>query len=363
MFYGRDPKFQETGIGESGFVLVIYPQFDINITMISFLAFFSLVSFAFGFLNIYLTWDLSKKYRFSFLHSYFYSLLFSTLFGFLDIVCRNVIQDVLRSQFASPHTLMTVGLVINLLALPFMIVSWYFFIAMMRGFMGKKVPLGIKIGFFVLQGMMTIIFGFLIADYAQQKIDSFSDVSHTVLSAFSIISSLIILGAIFQIFFYLKDINEKEMRRAIRSFGIIYLLAYLAYRLRIDLLGFLRNTDYMYSILHFAVHLPPLLYLRTFLKAYYLNHPLEVIDQANLDRIFARCNISEREGEIILFLLKGKSNRDIAQELFISSHTVRNHLHNIFQKFKIKSRHQLSNLIFNSLAAERTGEKPHSSPL
>ena len=56
-------------------------------------------------------------------------------------------------------------------------------------------------------------------------------------------------------------------------------------------------------------------------------------------------------------LLKGKSNKDIAQELFISSHTVRNHLHNIFQKLKLKSRHQLSNFIFNSLASKRIEEK------
>jgi hypothetical protein len=95
--------------------------------------------------------------------------------------------------------------------------------------------LGIKIGFFVLQGMMTVIFGFLIADYAYQKIENFSGFSRTVLATFNIVSSLIILGAIFQIFFYLKDIDEKEMRRAIKGFGIIYLLAYLAYRLRIDL--------------------------------------------------------------------------------------------------------------------------------
>lgn len=325
--------------------------------MIFFLAFFSLASFSVGLLNVYLTWDLSKKYCFPYLRSYFASILFSTLFGFLDIVCRNVIQGVLQSQSASPHALTTAGLVFNLLALPFMIVSWYFFIAMIRGFAGKGLSLGIKAGFFILQGVMTLIFGFLIADYAGQKAQDFSNLSRTVLSAFNVVSTLIILGALAQLLFYLKDVGEKTMRKAARDFGLIYLLAYVIYRIRIDALGFLAHTQHAYALLHFAVHLPPLLYLRRVLRIYYLNHPLQPAEPAQLRTIFSGHNITERESDIILLLLKGKSNREIAQDLFISSHTVRNHLHNIFQKLKIKSRHQLTNYIFNSLDAERSERK------
>lgn len=337
-------------------VFTLLLQIDINIVMISFPSFYSLASFAIGLLTVYLIWDLSKKYLFPFLRSYYHSILFATLFGFLDIVCRNVIQDVLKSQAASPHTLKTIGLVLNLLALPFMIISWYFFIAMARGLMGKKLPFSIKAGFFMLQGVMTVIFGFLIADYASRKIESFSDVSRTVLSVFNIISLLIIIGAILQIFFYLKDVDDKEMRKGARNFGIIYLLVYMAYRLRIDFLAHLAYTEYFYFILHFAVHLPPLLYIRRFLQVYYLNHPFRPVDQTDMNRILGKYKISEREQEIIFLLLKGKSNKDIAQELFISSHTVRNHLHNIFQKLKLKNRHQLSNFIFNSLASKRIEE-------
>jgi DNA-binding NarL/FixJ family response regulator len=55
--------------------------------------------------------------------------------------------------------------------------------------------------------------------------------------------------------------------------------------------------------------------------------------------------LSAREGEILDLLLKGKSNKDIEKDLFISHHTVRNHIHNMYQKLNISSRLQLINLI------------------
>ena len=55
--------------------------------------------------------------------------------------------------------------------------------------------------------------------------------------------------------------------------------------------------------------------------------------------------LSAREVEILDLLLKGKSNKDMERDLFISHHTVRNHVHNIYQKLNISSRLQLMNLI------------------
>ena len=53
--------------------------------------------------------------------------------------------------------------------------------------------------------------------------------------------------------------------------------------------------------------------------------------------------------EIIHLLLKGKSNKEIEDELFISIHTVRNHIYNIYKKFGIKNRVELVNFVRNFL--------------
>jgi ligand-binding sensor domain-containing protein/DNA-binding CsgD family transcriptional regulator len=60
-----------------------------------------------------------------------------------------------------------------------------------------------------------------------------------------------------------------------------------------------------------------------------------------LDAILEKYAISKREAEIVRLLLAGKSNQEIENELFIAMATVKIHVHNIFQKVKVKNRLQL----------------------
>jgi DNA-binding CsgD family transcriptional regulator len=57
--------------------------------------------------------------------------------------------------------------------------------------------------------------------------------------------------------------------------------------------------------------------------------------------------ISKREEEIVLCLLNGKTNREIADQLFISASTVKAHVYNIFRKASVKTRHQLFFTVLN----------------
>ncbi|MEN8222185.1 MAG: two-component regulator propeller domain-containing protein [Acidobacteriota bacterium] len=64
-----------------------------------------------------------------------------------------------------------------------------------------------------------------------------------------------------------------------------------------------------------------------------------------IDQLLQSEIITEREKEIIALILKGKSNKEIEDELFISLGTVKNHLYNIYKKLNIKSRTQLVSLV------------------
>lgn len=61
--------------------------------------------------------------------------------------------------------------------------------------------------------------------------------------------------------------------------------------------------------------------------------------------------ISRREAEIVLEICAGKSNKAIAEKLFITLQTVKDHNHRIFTKTDVKSRVQLTNLV-----REKTGK-------
>ena len=54
-------------------------------------------------------------------------------------------------------------------------------------------------------------------------------------------------------------------------------------------------------------------------------------------------NISLRESEIHGLVSKGLTNREIADQLFISIVTVKSHLNRIFRKLGLTSRYQLMN--------------------
>ena len=49
-------------------------------------------------------------------------------------------------------------------------------------------------------------------------------------------------------------------------------------------------------------------------------------------------NLTNREKEILELLLKGMSNQQIAEALFVSVHTVKTHLQNIFKKMNVNNR-------------------------
>jgi len=50
------------------------------------------------------------------------------------------------------------------------------------------------------------------------------------------------------------------------------------------------------------------------------------------------CNLTERELEIMKLAYVGLTNPEIGEELFISRHTVKRHMHNIFEKMNVSTR-------------------------
>ena len=60
-----------------------------------------------------------------------------------------------------------------------------------------------------------------------------------------------------------------------------------------------------------------------------------------LNQFYEKYNISEREKEVLELLVKGKTNREIEDILYISYHTVRVHVKNIYKKLNINNKTDL----------------------
>jgi len=61
-----------------------------------------------------------------------------------------------------------------------------------------------------------------------------------------------------------------------------------------------------------------------------------------------RVNLSERETEIIKLIINGATSAEIAEQLFLSEHTVKTHRKNIFKKIGINSISQLATFAINN---------------
>ena len=116
--------------------------------------------------------------------------------------------------------------------------------------------------------------------------------------------------------------------------------------LRTTAVRFSTESDFLFSSIPYALY-------GVFLIAYFLRFPVAVPAPRGTDSIpeafLTKYGITDREREIILKVVQGKSNADIAGELFISLATVKTHLHNIYRKIDVDSR-------FDLLARVRSGQ-------
>jgi DNA-binding CsgD family transcriptional regulator len=130
------------------------------------------------------------------------------------------------------------------------------------------------------------------------------------------------------------------------TFGYLETSLNLVPALRTTTVRFSTESDFLFSSIPYALY-------GIFLIAYFLRFPVAVPAPLATDAIpeafLSRYGITDREREIILKVVQGKSNADIASELFISLATVKTHLHNIYRKIDVDSR-------FDLLARVRSGQ-------
>jgi DNA-binding CsgD family transcriptional regulator len=74
-----------------------------------------------------------------------------------------------------------------------------------------------------------------------------------------------------------------------------------------------------------------------------------LLDSAALTLSKEEWGISPREEEVLELIVHGKTNKEIAGALFISEHTVKNHLSRIFNKMNVTDRSQIIALVYKQI--------------
>jgi len=98
-------------------------------------------------------------------------------------------------------------------------------------------------------------------------------------------------------------------------------------------------------LLYFLSNAVPLFYLKLYSDIAFIpvfaGHP----NEEKKALLYKKYGITKREKEIVNAICEGKTNQQIADELFISLQTVKDHTHRIYSKIGINSRMKLVQLI------------------
>ena len=138
----------------------------------------------------------------------------------------------------------------------------------------------------------------------------------------------------------------REKRVVIRSFALLFLLTQAAYLFSLGLNSDSAAPDTfftIYTIIYYLYHNSVILvWLRFFYRP--AGPPT-----GNPERFadIESCKLNDREREILEYMLQGKSNRVISDELFLSEHTVKNAITRIFYKLDVINRKELFNRFLN----------------
>lgn len=133
---------------------------------------------------------------------------------------------------------------------------------------------------------------------------------------------------------WLKGIFICEMVYFVVLLGMIVL----------DVAGVLHHNLFMVISSFMSMIINPLL-MYLFVKYHHIKLDIGS-DRSN--EIFELYEITEREKEIIALVCKGKTNKEVAEILFLSPLTVRDHLSNIYRKTNVNNRMKLANIFSHS---------------
>jgi len=296
--------------------------------------FFYVISLTLASATIYLSYSLYRNYRLKYLSYWFYFIILLNLGFFFFYTFRSLILDLLKLD--PWQTLKFYIFLFVFLLRPIIIIGLFLFIKFVAGLLKKRVTRSVKTGYLLFCILHTLILLALTLDYFKTQ------ETHT-LEIIKFLSDWITILALYTgigyILFRTKEIKEPDQQMSIKMFSYIFFASQTI---------FILTTNYsMKLLLSFAYILPPLLYLRMYLKKYFKEYSFILKNEAQAGELFTKYNITAREQELIYLICKGKSNQEISETLFISLQTVKHHIHSVYRKLKIKNRVQLTNFFQN----------------
>lgn len=305
------------------------------------------LSLGIGLAAVLIAHRLQRRYRLDHLTSYLYFQVFINVFGTYGIVGQVIARQVLSQRGTAFETIETIGHFFIFLGLPFLILAWYMFLRLTREMVDKSLSRKTTLVYFLILGAAFVAYGLVIvwanmASWGQDQYAVFSSV-FTYLYAFLIAVALI--AGLSELFRGAPALEDRKRGRAVRLFGLTCFLTYSAALVLSPYAYKTGSPAVIYVLVFFSANLIPVLYWRAYLQKFCPAASLLKAPVGVMARFIEEYKISRREEEVIRELCAGKTNKEIAEALFISLQTVKDHVYRIYLKTNVNNRVQLINLI------------------
>ena len=262
---------------------------------------------------------------------FLFSFLIYSVWG--NITLRIILNDI----ELNPDLSARLSVFIPMIGLPFMVVSWFM---LLRFAMLLNSSKALRIFPYVFFPTLVVMIFVLILLIHNKVLPIPNDAD------LFIIRILVGLNLLIHFFFLLAFALAKKETIVAKEFGfkkreaavfVAIVLIYSAAMSFFNMFGYISICISIAFTFAAGIYLPFIVRFQNRFSKHPNNMDFEAFCEAY--------EISKREAEIIIEICSGKTNKAIADKLFITLQTVKDHNHRIFTKTGVKSRVQLSNLV------------------
>lgn len=285
-----------------------------------------------------------SMYDTDFHKNYFYYLVTFYAFAFYGIWAQ-ILMRALLSSMDTDYGL--VGLAANflpILGVPFLGVSWIMLLKMGYSLTGTPIKRNV-LGFHVIciVGIVPLVLGIYMLWQQEDRFlgEQLAYAEMGLILLMELASMILFAGVVLH--------KSKKFKKTKRRIWVLFVaLMFLGLLLRGTVLPFIFSGPW------YVAPIVLLYFLSNFFPLYYLNINSDIVfvpvyagypNAQKRDLLCKKYGITKREREIMDCLCEGKTNQQIADELFISLQTVKDHTHRIYSKIGINSRMKLVQLI------------------
>ena len=258
-----------------------------------------------------------------------------------NIILRQIVADAnLSAELAAK-----IAFFVPIIGIPFLIGSWFMLLKFAFNLNGSSDSKSWIYGYFSGFFFLIMVFAFLFQNNYLK-----TPVKPDVL----LVRIFLVLNLIIHFIFTFPFLNPNTKKSAstgkskLQQCIFSYFTGVILYSI---LLWFLGNFGFIGINLSFIVVFGMSSLLPVCIK-FYVDFPSKNVTESKKDfeTFCTNYTISKREAEIVLEICSGKTNKGIAEKLFITLQTVKDHTHHIYTKTQVKNRVQLANLV-----REKTG--------